>query len=214
MRKYHKIQTVFKRDPETKFKTLLEGQYSLPEFEYLKDNEWVFTEKVDGMNIRVTYSGETIKFNGKTDNAQLHTELIENLHKIFDDKLNYFKENFIPLEGQETSVCLYGEGYGAGIQKGGCYRQDKSFVLFDILIGDWWLQRKDVEDIATKLSLDIVPILGTGTLSDMIKITREGFGSRWGEFQAEGIVARPKAELRTRSGHRLITKIKCKDFKA
>ena len=48
MTQYHKIQSVFKRDPNTKFKTLLEGEYSIPEFEYLKDNEWVFTEKVDG----------------------------------------------------------------------------------------------------------------------------------------------------------------------
>ena len=35
MKKYHKIQTVFKRDPETKNKFLLEGQYSLDEFEFL-----------------------------------------------------------------------------------------------------------------------------------------------------------------------------------
>ncbi|MBU1082564.1 MAG: hypothetical protein KKB59_18905, partial [Spirochaetes bacterium] len=48
MQKYHKIQTVFKRDPETKFKTLLIGDFALPEFEYLKNNLWVYTEKVDG----------------------------------------------------------------------------------------------------------------------------------------------------------------------
>ncbi len=29
MNTYHKIQTVYKRGPETKYKTLLEGQYSL-----------------------------------------------------------------------------------------------------------------------------------------------------------------------------------------
>ena len=51
MIQYHKIQTVFKRDPETKFKTLLMGEYSLPEFEYLKNNEWVFTEKIDGTKV-------------------------------------------------------------------------------------------------------------------------------------------------------------------
>ena len=37
MKEYHKIQTVFKRDPDTKFKTLLHGEYSLPEFEFLKN---------------------------------------------------------------------------------------------------------------------------------------------------------------------------------
>ncbi len=44
MNEYHKIQTVFKRNPENKFKTLLIGDYSMPEFEYLKDNIWSFTE--------------------------------------------------------------------------------------------------------------------------------------------------------------------------
>ena len=48
MKEYHKIQTVFMRDLENRYKTLLEGQFSLPEFEYLANNEWAFTEKVDG----------------------------------------------------------------------------------------------------------------------------------------------------------------------
>ena len=211
MSKYHKIQTVFKRDPETKFKTLLDGQYSLPEFEYLKDNEWVFTEKVDGTNIRVMFGNSGMSFGGKTDRADIPANLINVLNEMFEhDKL----AGLFGLE-ENTNICLYGEGYGEKIQKGGGnYRQDQGFVLFDVKVGELWLQRKDVEDIATKLSLDIVPILRTGTLSDMIKMTREGFSSQWGQFQAEGIVARPSVELRTRSGHRLITKIKCKDFRA
>ena len=53
MKEYHKIQTVFKRDPATKIKTLLDVDWSQDAFGYLADNEWVFTEKVDGTNIRV-----------------------------------------------------------------------------------------------------------------------------------------------------------------
>lgn len=45
MKEYHKIQTVFLRDPNTKFKTLLEGEFALPEFKYLANNEWVFTNQ-------------------------------------------------------------------------------------------------------------------------------------------------------------------------
>ena len=75
--KYHKIQTVYKRDPVTKYKTLLEGEYSLPEFEYLADNEWVWTEKVDGTNIRVMWDGwKKLSFGGRTDNAQIPTPLV------------------------------------------------------------------------------------------------------------------------------------------
>jgi ATP-dependent RNA circularization protein (DNA/RNA ligase family) len=196
MKEYHKIQTVFKRNPETKFKTLLEGEYSLPEFKYLVNNEWIFTEKVDGTNIRVMF---------KTDNAQIPPFLLERLNKIFLPQLESFE---FP-----DGVCLYGEGYGAKIQKGGGnYRQDQNFVLFDVKIGDWWLQRKDVEDIATKLNLDVVPIIGVGTLELMVEKVRNGFHSYWGDFQAEGIVARPTTELKTRAGYRIITKIKYKDF--
>ena len=48
MKEYHKIQTVYLRDPETKFRILLEGQYATPELEYLAQNKWTWTEKVDG----------------------------------------------------------------------------------------------------------------------------------------------------------------------
>lgn len=207
MNEYHKIQTVFLRNPETKFKTLLEGQFALPEFSYLANNEWGFTEKVDGTNIRVMFDGSQITFGGKTDSAQIPAYLVTRLQDMFLPQLEIFKEKFA------DGACLYGEGYGAKIQKGGGnYRQDQGFVLFDVKIGGWWLQRQDVEEIADRLDLDIVPIIGTGTLYDMIEKTRCGFSSIWGNFAAEGIVARPSCELKSRNGHRIITKIKHKDF--
>ena len=211
MKQYHKIQTVFKRDQKTNNRTLLESEYSIPEFEYLKNNKWIFTEKVDGTNIRVMFDGEEITFNGKTDNAQIPSLLVKRLQ----DKFLKQHPNFIAKFGSnEIEVCLYGEGYGAKIQKGGGnYRSDQDFVLFDVKIGGWWLQRKDVEDIADYFDLDIVPIIGYGTLSEMVEKTKAGFNSIWGDFLAEGIVARPETELFTRSGQRIITKIKHKDFK-
>ena len=215
MNTYHKIQTVYKRDPETKYKTLLEGDYSRPEFEFLKDNKWVFTEKVDGTNIRVMFANDEITFGGKTDRAQLHMELVQRLQDTFLPKLDEFRETFRPKDGEEkVGVCMYGEGYGPGIQKvGGLYRKDKDFVLFDIKIGAWWLQREDVEDIAFNMGVDIAPQIGSGTLHDMVDMVRGGITSAWGDFQAEGIVARPEVELKARNGQRIITKLKCKDFK-
>jgi hypothetical protein len=55
MKEYHKIQTIFKRDMTNKAKSLFEGRWTMPEFEYLANNTWVFTEKVDGTNIRVIF---------------------------------------------------------------------------------------------------------------------------------------------------------------
>lgn len=55
--------------------------------------------------------------------------------------------------------------------------------------------------------------MGTGRLVDMETMCKVGFDSKWGKFEAEGIVARPLVELRDRAGHRIITKLKHKDFK-
>jgi len=68
MSEYHKIESVYKRDPETKYKNFLEGDFTRPEFEFLKDNKWVATEKVDGTNIRVYYDSD-VTFMGRTDKA-------------------------------------------------------------------------------------------------------------------------------------------------
>ena len=209
MIEYHKIQTVYLRDAETKYKTLLEAQYTEIEFEYLASNRWVFTEKVDGTNIRVMVSlaGDPITFRGKTDNASIPASLERRLEERFLTQRDRLYEIF------PDGVCLYGEGYGARIQKGGGnYRPDVDFVLFDVKIGESWLSRDSVEDIAEKLNIDHVPIIGRGTLPEMVAMARTGFKSRWGDFAAEGIVARPAVELVGRNGRRIITKIKTRDF--
>jgi hypothetical protein len=205
MKEYHKIQTVFKRDPDNNYKTLLLGEFAAPELGYLSPNEWVFTEKVDGTNIRVMFGGHEVTFGGKTDRAQIPAKLVNKLRERFpfDKMLSMF----------EAPVCLYGEGFGAGIQKGGGnYSPDQDFVLFDVKIDEWWLERENIEGIARNLDIPIVPIIRRGSLHDMIEMAREGFRSEWGDFLAEGIVARPAIELKARNGSRIITKIKHKDF--
>ena len=370
MSEYHKIQSIFKRDMTSKRKTLIEGDWTLPEFEYLAGNAWTFTEKVDGTNIRVVFKDSGVTFGGRTDDAQIPAKLVERLN-----------ERFLPLAAKlgevfpDGAAVLYGEGYGAKIQKGGGnYRADQDFVLFDVLvfnavydtikscpehhallnatltdlislrgsvnpaitetlrkriqsgqqtssegrrstskpievqrhgrqqredatlkqssdsllsntnksfqtrtacapfaaaaatesvaeetpsrsaltiamqpdrseacsvqsvtpqftkpseichgstqqgctckINKWWLQRADVGDVAQKLGLDMVPVIGEGTLHDAVAWAKRGIRSTWGDFEAEGIVARPKTELMTRAGQRLVAKIKCRDFAA
>lgn len=218
MKQYHKIQTIYKRDEKTKH--IIEGDYSMPEFEFLKDCPWVFTEKVDGTNIRVMWDGANVTFGGKTDDAQMPVFLLYKLQELFEGTPNkqklaeQFGSTSEQLMGAPLQVCLYGEGYGAKIQKGGGnYNPDGvDFVLFDVKVGDWWLKREDVEDVAQKLGLRIVPIIGTGTLKEAVEMTRTGLKSTWGDFMAEGIVARPATELFNRKGERIITKIKHRDF--
>lgn len=208
MSEYHKIQTLFKRDLASKRKTLIEGDWTLPEFEYLAGNAWTFTEKVDGTNIRVIFKDGAVAFGGRTDEAEIQSPLLGRLNERFVPLAQRLGEVFT-----DGAAVLYGEGYGAKIQKGGGnYRADQDFVLFDVRVGPWWLQRADVEDVAQKLGLDVVPVIGEGTLHDAVAMAKAGIRSTWGDFQAEGIVARPKVELNTRGGQRLIAKIKCRDF--
>jgi len=205
--KYHKIQTVYLRDPENRFKTLLEGQFALPEFEYLASNQWSFTEKIDGTNIRVGWDCEQVLFGGRTGNTQIPTFLSARLQELFP------MSKFIRLY-PDTPMTLYGEGYGAKIQKGGGnYIPDGvDFILFDVMIGGNYLERHNVEDIADKLKVETVPVIGTGTLFEAVEMTREGFQSTIGTQVAEGLVMRPVVELMSRTGKRVIAKIKYKDF--
>lgn len=205
MKPYHKIYSIYKRDEKGKIR---EREYSCPEFEYLSNLDWVWTEKIDGTNIRVMWDGEgqKVKFGGRTDNAEINMKLIEKLGEVFtQEKLEKVFRN--------TPVCLYGEGFGPKIQKGGGnYGKEMDFIVFDIFIDRWWLKREDIEGIAASLEIKIVPMVGKGSLSCMVNKVKEGLTSTFGDFLAEGIVAKPEIELFTRDGERIITKIKGKDF--
>ena len=205
MQEYHKIQSIFKRDSASNNKSFLLGEWTCSEFGLLAEIEWFWTEKIDGTNIRVCWDGETVTFKGRTERAQIPATLFAALQEMFPPEKFHGKD----------PICLYGEGYGAKIQKGGgLYRADQSFVLFDVRVGDWWLSRAAVQDVATEFRLGLVANLGVGSLYEAINYTAHGFSSQFGTAQAEGLVLRPLHELFDRAGRRIITKIKTKDFRA
>jgi ATP-dependent RNA circularization protein (DNA/RNA ligase family) len=187
------------------------GKYAKPEFELLKDVEWVFTEKVDGTNVRVMWDGNRVTFNGKTDNAQLPTPLFYKLEELFMGQAN--EQKFEEIFGKEPA-CLYGEGFGNKIQAvGKDYNPDGvDFILFDVKIGDWWLERESLEDIAKKLDIKLVPIIFRGTLQEASDFVANGYMSTIAELKAEGLVGTPKTPMLTRRGERIITKIKSRDY--
>lgn len=207
LKPYHKIQTLFKRDEQTN--KIIWNSWTLPEFKYLSENEWIFDEKVDGTNIRVMWDGMKATYGGRTDNAQMSVPLLTRLQELFDNP-NLWESAF---GSGEMQVCLYGEGYGKKIQKmGHLYSDSQDFVLFDVNISGTWLEREQVEDVASNMGVALTPVLGEGTLYEAVEMVEEGFNSRWGDFFAEGIVARPKVRLLDKRGSRIITKIKHSDF--
>lgn len=211
MKKYHKIETLFNRDENTK--KLIIGSYRNEAFEYLKDNIWTFTEKVDGTNIRVYWDGHKVQFGGRTDDASIPAYLVTRLMKLFGGDTN---EEMFEQKFGDNEVELFGEGYGAKIQ--GCgsqYRDDIDFILFDVMINGNYQPRESVEDIARYFGLDVVPIVLEGTLQegvDYVLNNRKSIVAKNGA-EMEGLVGRPKLELKDRTGNRVIVKIKYKDFK-
>lgn len=209
MIEYNKIETLYKRDMEGT-KQLLEGEFRNPTVEFLKDNVWQFTEKVDGTNIRVYWDGHTVTFGGRTDRAQIPTNLLDYLLATF--KTNEAEQIFEEKFG-ETPVILFGEGYGPKIQKGGLYRDDVSFILFDVYIAGNYQNRYTIEDVAKAFGIDVVPIILEGTLQEGVDFVKTNPNSTMGTAKMEGLVGRPKIELRDRCGKRVIVKIKWEDFK-
>jgi len=209
MQEYHKINSMFKRDLTKKEKPIIVPQWAEPEFEYLQNNIWVFTEKVDGTNIRVIWDGANVQFKGKTDNAQLPSELFAKLNVTFTPE----KVSSV-LDDPTKPFCMYGEGYGRKIQNGSGYIPDGvGFILFDTFIEGWWLLRDALERIAQRCEVPIVPIIGEGTIHDAINLCKNGFTSVLRKEKPEGIVLKPKVELKARNGGRIITKLKLVDFR-
>src|SRR3990167_1061712 len=149
---YHKIETLYERDDKTH---RLKPELILKKPVYGIIKTWHFTEKIDGTNIRLIWEpaihsegpcrAELFRIGGKTDNAQIHADLIANIERM---ELRELMRDVFP----DTDVILYGEGYGAGIQRGGDLSDTKKFILFYVLVdGKWWLSWRNTCDVAAKL---------------------------------------------------------------
>jgi hypothetical protein len=210
MKEYHKIETLFERDMEGT-KKLIEGKYRNECVEYLKDNDWIFTEKIDGTNVRVHWDGHNVIFGGRTDNAQMPSPLIQTLNKLF---LGITNEQLFEQKFGANPVTFYGEGYGGKIQSGGAYIKEQSFILFDVAVGETFLKREDVEEIAKAFSINVVPIVLVGTIKQAVDYVKTKPNSTIAEEtkESEGLVGTPKARLTDFRGNRIIVKIKVCDF--
>jgi len=227
---YQKINTLFLRDEHN---IIIPDRFTCSEFIYLSGCSWECTEKIDGTNIHIdiTYSSHMdenqtvhidrdIQICGRTAKASIPEHLRKRLEEIVAGAdLN---EIFHPvLEDSATNcstetISIYGEGFGAKIQKGGNYIKDGvDFILFDVKVGNWWLSREDCEKGAEALHVSIVPIIGYFTIPEAIEYVKKGFKSTIAQnpdYDAEGLVLKTPFGLKFRNGQRIITKIKTCDF--
>ena len=201
-------------------RSLVLDSFANPAFDFFMDTrDWIVTEKIDGMNIRIIF-GENgaIQFFGRTDNSQLHPQLVQ--HLIEDFQMN--EQRHFPV-----GTILFGEGYGAGIQKGGGnYSDTKRFILLDIWSGSFWYEWDDMKEIAAERDIPIVPeyhdevfhsgeyhtAIAGAPLDKIENIIAYGFKSNFGDFRAEGVVVRPRYNLFDSHGRRILIKIKTRDY--
>jgi hypothetical protein len=192
-------------------KKLIEGQYLNNAVAMLRDLYWDWTEKIDGTNIRVIWDGHSVTFGGRTENADIPAPLVNRLQELFGGETNaqLFEQTF-----GEKEVVLFGEGYGKKIQKVGAeYIPDGvDFILFDVMVGNFYLSRASVEDIADCFGVQCVPVVLYGDIDMAVEFVKKKPMSTIGTAPMEGLVGRPPVELRDQQGHRLIVKIKARDF--
>lgn len=208
---YPKIETLYNRDPNTR--KVIPGDLRMPEFGSVR--RWHLTEKVDGTNVRVFWDPNTniVRIAGRTANSQMPITLYEHLGRTF------LPHHF--ADAQLPKLILFGEGYGEKIQNGGGYRSGVSFRLFDVRIGDLWLEQDSLGDIASLLGIECVPQLGMiEALPKSAWDLKIAFGAMpltanldgGSGIQPEGIVARTYPLMLTRRGERIMWKLKFRDF--
>jgi len=218
--KYHKINAPYKRWrkdlhdesmlPEgVKWNQFKTDEFSMQEFEYLFDNDWVWTEKLDGTNIRLYLERVNniieLTIKGRTDEAIIPKDLNEWI-------LTWFDTNHDAIDkAVSESMIIYGEGVGAKIQKGGLFGE-QHFKMFDVLIGKTYLELHNVQQIAGAIGLDTVDCWYVGSMRDAIELVRKKPTSAFGDFIIEGLIGKPTINILDRQGQRIITKVKVKDF--
>ena len=124
----------------------------------------------------------------------------------------------------DKDLTIYGEAYGGSCQKmSETYGPQLKFAVFDIQIGDCWLDVQKASDLTKQLGLEFVHFEKVSTDlasldaqrdANSVQAVRNGITE---PKKREGVVLRPLFEIRLNdreeAGHRLIAKHKGDDFK-
>lgn len=221
MKEYHKIETLWKFDPITK--KHVPGAFYNRLVGLLKDNQWRFTEKIDGTNFRIYWDGHKLSYAGRTLSATFSKEQIAYIEKklVNQNMETVFEQTFM-----EKSVVIYGELYGEKIQSGGDYVRlngtplsddEIDFQVFDIMIEDVFLTYNSTEELSEQLGFKCVPIVLLGTIDDALEYLGEKHKNRtlkslFSDAPLEGLIGVPTGDFYDRFGKRIIIKLKVRDL--
>lgn len=140
----------------------------------------------------------------------------EDFRKLFPDD-EWWLEKFDKFGADEITV--YGEVYGGKLQgMRETYGDKMGFIVFEVKIGDSWLNVPDAWEVAAKLGLEFVPhrkirctinALDAERDRDSVQAARNGMGRG---HPREGIVIHPLEEMFYKTGQRVIVKHKSEKF--
>jgi len=209
-KEYHKIETIYKFDQETK--SFIPNTFYNPSVELLQNNQWVFTEKIDGTNFRIFWNGHTLSYAGRTDNAVFSKDQIAFIEAnlVNEAMTNSFETMF-----REKEVIVYGELYGNKIQKNGhLYVNDNglAFKVFDVYNDNQFMPYKHMIHLCKELGYDVVPLVLTGTIAEGIAFVKNNSLSTFSKATLEGLVGKPLGDFLDHTGKRIVVKIKNRDI--
>jgi len=166
-------------------------------------------EKIHGTSAHIQYKDNKILyFSGGSKH--------ETFRKLFNH--GYLLEKFEELFGDDN-VIVYGEAYGGKLQgMSDTYGKELKFIVFDVKVGNMWLDVPDAESVAALLKLEFVDYVRCATDKSSLNYERDkpstqairnGCGNG---KQREGVVLRPLIEVTKKNGKRIIVKHKADSF--
>jgi len=173
----------------------------------LQFKECYAMEKIHGTSAHVTFKDENLIFFSGGDT---HDDFVAHFNQE-DLKKRFTEKGMDP----NIPVTIYGENYGGKIQKmSNTYGKEKRFVVFEVKIGDTWLNVFKAEKFTNEMGLQFVDYMVIpATIEDiekqMIRPSSQAIRNGMGDDKMrEGVVLRPLEEYRDNRGNRIITKHK------
>ena len=168
-------------------------------------------EKIHGTSAHIAFKlGEDkVRF---FSGGETHEKFIS----LFDEQklLAHFKETY------QYDVVIFGEAYGGKQQAmSHTYGKELKFIVFDVKVGDFWLDVPKAEASAIGFGLEFVDYVRIPATVEAIdaerdrdstQAVRNGMGAG---RKREGVVLRPLIELRKNNGDRIISKHKGDEFR-
>lgn len=178
-------------------------KYQSPVVESMAALRWIGHEKLDGTGVRILHNkdGELV-IRGRKEKSQLPPQL-----------LHWFEEHRSRFVSLPDEWCLYGEGIGPGIQKGGENYGEHRVVAFDMQTptGRWLTSDELVAWSIGKI--DCAPMRIVGNLLQCEEYVASARGPSLAcKGNGEGIICRPQHDPLDAHGKRIIVKIKGRDY--